>query len=355
MTIPFFTLLLAGLMAANPYHWTSQIMLGQIGIMAWLASEIYKRTGAVLALTVFYFTAYSVYCSYSDSNFSAPAHEFNAATSRSVFYLLCIIIPFVFISLRGLKGWLNAFRLFGVINAVVMIVNFFYLGAAHGLIGMDSVDGSFLVVLFPLLLFSTTMSDDDRVVAVIMSVIALLLTCSSTVYAAAGLQLMLFIFLKMRKTVKALLSVWIAGILVGGISYLLLGHQLLNPNGRFHILSQAKDVFMKIGSVAFGLGTGSFLVVMPILQGTTKPYFIWLHNEPLQVLFEQGAIGFLLLLATFVVMLYKQRKSTPMLLSLTAMGFQSFLQPCFRYFIFALFLAFLTRLSFEDDRIINLI
>jgi O-antigen ligase len=132
-----------------------------------------------------------------------------------------------------------------------------------------------------------------------------------------------------------------------------LGDELLNANGRSQILSSSMDVFRQLTHSPcqwlFGVGTSSWLVVMPIVQGTQKAFFIWLHNEPVQIFWEQGIIGISLIIFLFGYIVKRNFRNAPMIIVILATGLQSFIQPCLRYFLFALFIGFLTRLSLEPD------
>ena len=81
----------------------------------------------------------------------------------------------------------------------------------------------------------------------------------------------------------------------------LLGHDFWDQNNRFEIWRMAWNYFRNGEySLLFGMGYGSLRVLLPVEQITTGhyhgDYFLWLHNDLLQLLIEGGAIGTVCLL-----------------------------------------------------------
>jgi hypothetical protein len=99
---------------------------------------------------------------------------------------------------------------------------------------------------------------------------------------------------------------------IGGVGYFMQGAQLWNNNSRFNMWSwyyefwNRQDLFTHL----FGLGLGSSRAFMPLAEiehGMVGGWYFWLHNDWLQILFEQGAIGFAALLLAVGTLLYKAR------------------------------------------------
>ena len=342
-----------GFWAYNPDYWHTQMMFGQIGVVAWISYKIARRINIFPAFAFFYFGVFSSLCMYSSSRISIPGKDIslilNAETARSFCFLLSVTIPFIFATASDLKWWKRAFQIFAAIDSIMMIYRYFMTGAATGLIGMDSVDGTFVCLSLPLIIFSKEPIKEDKQICAVLILCAALMARSSTVFAVLCLEALLWAFLVNKKSLRFLALLLCSGLLAYPIGRLYLGSELLQNNGRrdIHILSY--NTFKQVGAYWFGLGTGSFEAIMPTLQGLPERFFVFLHDEPLQILFEQGAIGFGLLLALYGVMIWRNRGNIPMLLVLIPAGFQSFLQPCFRYWLFAIFMAFLCRISFEEN------
>lgn len=364
------SLLVIGLFAQDPDHWHSQIMWGQIVVCIWVAYILYKRTHLLAGLAFVYFTSYSIYCCFRATNFSSPHIDiqsvFDGATARSLLFFLFCTVPFIFMKKEFFPDVLSGLKSFAFINAIVMIFHRFFMTgqpgvaliAATGMIGMDSVDGTFLAIMFPFFIFSESRVREDNHLAALVLIFAMFLAKSSTVFGILCAYVLAFIFFKMKKSLGNLLLLVVGGLSVIPVGRLYLESDLLNDNGRHRILVLSLEMLHniastthgleKIGKYLLGLGTGSFIVAMRLLQGKGA-FFAWLHNEFAQVFFEQGIIGLLLLLSVYFYLLWKQRRNLPMWLMILGSGIAMLLQPCFRYFLFAFPLAFLTRLSFENE------
>jgi len=263
-------------------------------------------------------------------------------------FLMFTTLPFIFADKKDLGKWLSGFKAFALINSLVMIYSYFKTGAATGLIGMDSVDGSFTVIMFLL--------TGNNYISLGVMGLALFLSGSSTVFGALVLALLAnFIFFQKKDKWSVLLATGFLGLV--GIQ-LYFKHELLNDNGRSNILKKTLDVFVQIEPQSitkwlFGLGQSAFILIIPLVQDPRNVRWIWLHDEPMQIVFEQGLIGLGLISAVYLTGLYKVRKNRNLFLAMLAAGFESFLQPSFRYFIFALLMVFICRISFETENILT--
>lgn len=349
-------LLAAGFLAKDPDHWHQQTMFGEIGIAIWLSIHMWKKVHKIPAITFAFFSVYSIYCQYRFNPVNAATEYdtnfyrifFDAETARSVFILFCITIPYIFAKTEDLKSWFWGWKFFSIVNCFYMFYSFFTKHAAVGLIGADSVDGSFLALMLPFFW--------GEWIAFGIMLAALFLSFSSTVYGLLILEAAIFLIYKRQKIILAGLL-----LLTPIVGKLYLGSQLTQDNGRLALLKVACGIFLECKTKFWGFGTSFYLVIIPALQSNTRDKFGFAHNEPFQVLFEQGIIGLFLLSLLYFTMVYKTTrnlsknasKTGPLALSVIAAGFQSFLQPCFRYFIFSLFLVFLARLCFEYEENFN--
>ncbi len=364
MTYIYLTLLLAiGLGAQDPDHWHSQMMLGEMAACGLLSYEINKVSGKIPALAFLYFSVYAVYCCFAKTNFSVPGKDiqgwFDGATSRSLCFLLLVTIPFIFTKKYDLNKWLTAFKIFAIVDCLYMFYSYLFClepngwRGATGMIGMDSVDGTFLCLILPSFIYSKNLDKIDKNLCLISIFCALILTRSSTVFGIVCLYGVIAAF-KWKKwtAVIPVLAAYPVGKFV-------LGKDLLLSNGRDHVLKLSLAVFKNVFNtstllekfrvILFGIGQSSWLVTMPIVQGTNHTFFPWMHDEPAQVMWEQGLVGLSLLTAVYLFILWKHRKNTCWTMTILGMGLQSFLQPSFRYFLFAMFLIFVVRLAYSTE------
>jgi O-antigen ligase len=357
----FLAVLLTSVLPKDFDHWHSQMLYGEVGVCLWISWEIFKKIHVIPAFAFLYFSTYAIVCQFRVSEFFLYAQgdlqpQFDTAVARSLVFFLMCVIPFIFCTKKSLINWLVSFRGLAVVDSIVMIYKFFFVWSitghhATGLIGMDSIDGSFLAIMLPLVISEETQYKKTKMVYSSLMIIAMVLAKSSTVYALMAVELFMFLGFKFWERKNFIYLAAMAAMVSGvkPLGHLYLGKELLNSNGRENIINLSKEFFLRVHHYWLGIGTGSFISILPFIEGR-KPsgFFVFMHSEPLQVLFEQGIFGLGLLIMVFGLMLYKSRKNYPMLVSVTVCGLQSFLQPCFRYFLFSLFMAFMCRLSLGE-------
>lgn len=126
-------------------------------------------------------------------------------------------------------------------------------------------------------------------------------------------------------------------------------------SGRWRVWQGVMGYFWERGSILTGSGTGSAQALIPYIQGRTNMdtaghIYLWLHSEPLQIIFEQGAIGFI---AVLIMTIYALRFSycDPVLFSaLTTYIYTAFFNYPFRMAVHAFIGAFLVAASFMYNK-----
>lgn len=354
--IPGVILLVSAFLAFGPDHLNMQILWGELGVIGFLAWEVKKRINDIPALAFFYFAASAVAFAYnSHTQFQAPgldlATMLSSEAAKSAMFFMLVTMPFIFIERKGLYHWREALLIFGEINALCMIFNKIFFSNAIGMIGMDSIDATFLAILLPIAFFHPRVKRE----ASILFLMAIVIAKSSTAYGVVALELVAWVFFYYCQDLFERICIGgFSAFALAGIGKIYLGSELLNDNGRLGILVKSYNFFQEYrpGEVLkwfSGIGPGSFYNLMPFAQRPASMFFIFAHNEPAQVMWEQGATGLALLLSVFGIGLYKSRKSKPIFLALLGAGFSCFFQPCFRYFILALLMSFLCRISYENE------
>lgn len=94
-----------------------------------------------------------------------------------------------------------------------------------------------------------------------------------------------------------------------------------------------------------GTGTGSFQWLGPAITNRRNNIFIWMHNEYLQALFEQGIIGFGLIVITTIDLI--KRSSGWLRIQVYTLCILSFSQFPFRFFITQILIVMMVRLAKE--------
>lgn len=135
-----------------------------------------------------------------------------------------------------------------------------------------------------------------------LAIIAAVLSKSSIAY---GLVFAQVTFIVIRNAywylmpLPPLLGIW---------AYMILGGELLNDSNRIRTWKFFMD-YWKYENHWLGTGAGTFAIFSSTIQ-TVKGNFdnawwIWLHNDWLQILFEHGYIGLSLYVSLFVLAVYK--------------------------------------------------
>jgi O-antigen ligase len=106
-------------------------------------------------------------------------------------------------------------------------------------------------------------------------------------------------------------AVLAGALVVAGKAYL--GHDFWDQNGRFEIWGMAWEYFWQNANPAFGFGYASSQVMLPIEQVFSghfhQAYFLWLHNDWLQLAVEGGWVGMacvFLALSRLLVLSYRR-------------------------------------------------
>jgi len=281
------------------YHWFSHNALFfalaalPVGLLA------YKRFGVWVSLGVAFFVAQAAYMAVSPAKpyleMGSMADIVLGKTNAQANLVGFAVIAFcVAASDKTRRVLLRSFAWLGILNSALMIVRFCFFPlwsvqfnrfehVAYGVLNASSVDATFLAMLTPVILrFLPTPWAILPLVAVFLS------------------QSNCGIFVCMAGTVvfysKSPFKIAVGGAFVFVASYFWLGETFLNDSGRFNLWRLALSWWSENTlSYAFGMGAGSFYhlgaLIMKQAGMNTQYVFIWVHNEWVQILFEQGVVG----------------------------------------------------------------
>jgi hypothetical protein len=307
--------------------------------------------GHFVTLAFFYFAASALYVGvYEFNRYQLSASEAKLYFSYSSFYFFLALLVLSQYRLHRFTLWF--FPTLGVLNAlytcVGVIFGFSKLSDGYGYSGIvdyPSVNGVLTVVCYYLLL--PFLSKHQKAVATVLTLLAILASKSSTPLGA-------FIVGAIAlgcKTWKTALTAAAAGVLLLSLGYAF-DHQLFNPQGRV----EAWGIFMSVWSETFplffgsGPGTFSSLAIETQLAKNymVGHYYLFMHNEWLQVLYETGLIGLFFVVGIFTLALYKSFKRSDhyTVAALVSYGAASLLVFPLRYFWGALLAVHLICLGF---------
>lgn len=180
-----------------------------------------------------------------------------------------------------------------------------------GFAGNASMNGCLIAVTFPFVWSS--LKERWRILA-LAAFVAILATGTSVPIGALCVVL-LTLFLTSRRRVLIALSVCLT---IPVIAYAIQGPEFFSPSGRFSMWRVFMEWWWYATDHLFGAGAGVSTVLLPSIQnarGMNGNFFMWFHSDPLQVLFEQGAIGAVTLFVAFVGVVWKSRRDRALLAS----------------------------------------
>lgn len=143
--------------------------------------------------------------------------------------------------------------------------------------------------------------------------LATYLAKSSIAYGLLGLEVFVFgMFYFRRWYLKAI--VLLSPAVAFAIGWSILGKELINDSHRFRTWAFFAK-YWKLENQWFGIGTGTFATFSSDIQTYNRNFdnawWVWLHNDWLQILFEQGIIGLSLVCSLYLVAIrgaYKARE-----------------------------------------------
>jgi O-antigen ligase len=358
---------IVGLLVPQDMHWILQDFLFLISLSIFISFKLYGKfhftigllylSLMVSGLFICFFTPLTHYQIYSPE-VKNSACEFVALSLIGINFLA---IFFLLLRPKLNNDLLKMFIALAIIDHVLMIFNHHY-----WIMGNHAADATFLVCILPLILYY---AGDWKWNLLLTSIlIQILLSKSITGISATGLLMVVFCFLKFgKRSLFATLPILLLGIILSNIfmhSYHDIGviagnNSLTNDNGRFKLWEVSFDYFRRNFYPYFGSGPGTFYTWGIVLQNSTHEFdngqFFWVHNEWLQILFENGIVGLSLVISIFITALYRLRKNIYLFTSLFLFGYISLTQNPLRQPISALFIGWLTFNAFtKEDKLVFL-
>lgn len=358
-------LLVAYLFAQPPDIWNQGLFSGvifgivNISIFVFIVTRSY-----LLAVSFFYFCANTSFIWAFYHNYPMWA-EVGTATSFGIF--VTTVIPVLLFSKSMRYKVLNGIALVAVVSSVIMIYRRFFSLGTFSFMNNSAADASIMAVLIPIICFrrSLWVHIDPWLTGLcfVLPVTAILISGSSTGVVALGIMLAAWLVSsKKLKNVQGPHLIFLILVLSSLIALAIyfMGHKFLEDSGRFFTWKVSMEFWVAKANHIFGSAGGTYLTLGPAVQQaayikngvTAFPQFFFMHNEYLQILFEQGAIGLTLIVAVAGTALYKARKLPWLFTSLSTYCFIALTQFPLRFFGSAFIGAVLLMEAFkhEEDR-----
>lgn len=351
-----------------------QLFIGLIFLSAFFSYRLTKRIH-VSAFLLLGFVLFSALLTSFQPFYSQDLISLRLRLVSARSFILVSMLVFFVSTLSAYKTqlFLKVMAVVATLNACVVLALLPQFPTGVGIFNAGSMDTTFIALCLPLH-FSLRPEGKTKmfwfwIALVVPCVCAIVLTPGSTAYLVLFAAALGY-FLARRKWKWGILA--IASISILGI--LTQGKNLISDSGRLRPWGLFMDWFfngppknwdtsevlfqenwnaimqwrVEHSPLVFGTGTGTFQWLGPTIQNVHENIFIWMHNEYLQVLFEQGFVGLLLMLWLIGVCLWRVRRR-PILLA-TSFGLLASMltQFPFRYPLSQLFVLLLVKVIFEE-------
>lgn len=326
------------------------VLAACIGYFCWV---VRKDFGTAAALLLAYAAGSALYVWVWKNNRYVTVNPYDQMALRyfacdSIAKALAVCVPLMHLSrnrermhLLGVLVW-GFFAVFNSLSIVVQGVMGCKDLECGGLIGNPSISMGATICMLPLFVYSWR----RQWFVVLLVAVAAILSRSSV---AVGL-LVAYACLHMAQGRRRILELaWPAAMAAGffGVARLAFGSELLNDSDRFALWKLMLQVWSRPENVLNGMGLGTYHVMSVNIQAAAhfREGMWWntMHNEPLQFLFECGAVGFLLFAIAYGSALLKTLRSGEVhtAMSVALFGLYMTLDPALHFPVPAFFGAWL--------------
>lgn len=303
--------------------WWSALSVATLFLSGLIWRRVHPSVALVFAVTVWN----GVWAfAWPDNQFNGlpdtAVYLFERSAAFSSFAFLCFALILTLASRKHLRLLCKSFSLLCLVNSVVVIAQYVAgYSQLSGLFGATSMSGCLIAFTYPFLAFVSEAHPREWerryknmlyllyiLSAITLPVVAIFLTKSSMAIGTLAVVWLVFLWREYNKLGTGLLL--FGAILL--IAYLLdptFFDQLHKPvfqwgRLRIWILSIHWWLAQDMQTFFVGTGLGSTEVLLPHIQygeghRGQHEWFLWMHNDWLQLLFEQGIIGLAVYLNAF--------------------------------------------------------
>jgi len=372
------SVIFGSVLSRNPDHWRSEIYWTSAAILFWISIVIARQFHWSAALGFFWASLSAIKAFfYPQSPYiqmgKASVIAFDSVTSQSLVYLMIAVIPFVLLKKKNYGSISQGFAFLCFIDSIIVLSRWILGDSPSGLMDNSALDACMIACTWSFLAIKPMPQDYDcedlrdvkknllkfarDLIWICTPIAAIFATQSSTGLAAFAIAIAGSLFMRIQSKLLTLGAIFGIGWTALIVGFMTIGKdQLLNPNGRFAQWDLAMKFFEKKIEFFFGAGPGTYFILGPLIQLKNNPilnhypnFYIYLHNDWMQILFELGCVGLAL---AGLVYLYSLRNAYKkgdewVFSSLLAYGFVGLFQPPLRIMTFSCLGAFLLASAFN--------
>lgn len=252
---------------------------------------------------------------------------------------IALLFIHMMIAMSGsLYKWMSFFQVIAFVNALLIIVGAIGFQKPWGILLNASMSGCFSAAMIPLFYCGKRMP----IVAALLLPISVLVSGQSLPIAVMFFTL--GVFLLRNRMYSLIIGAVITSVTVG---FCITGSDLFESSGRTIIWNAAFQWWYSNSNWFLGAGSGSFSAIGPALSPDKNALFLFMHSDWLQVLFEQGLIGLVLVVGLYGLSLYKAWNKPACFYALIAYGAWAAANMPTRYALSAIYGLFLVRWAMQ--------
>lgn len=326
--------------------WRGQAYIGLCAISFYVGFLIAKRhhwaTGALIAYSLV--SALTVFQSPLAVYSGMLQIRVDQSSGQAFAQLLGISLVGLLVPVSAIGFIAKTLCGFGVLNCMVVIAR------GYGLWNASTFDAGVIAMMLPLLsVYVYFLLGWKWAALVTLLVIAAIgRGGGSTAYfvLAGAVAIFFAIELKLKKAIPAALTTSAAVLLIGRHNNP--GNAFFDSNGRAPTWDLIMSDWWSTANVWLGTGTGTFEWRALASQNRTTNVFFCMHNDYLQILYEQGIVGFSLFAITAAVVFSRLRAVPALAASMVGFAVLMLSQSPLRFFITQCCAAFLVVLTSRD-------
>lgn len=298
---------------------------------SWLGYHIIKTTKNIgLGLFVTWIIFGGIYVTNFRLGFYElfPVQDNIRVKAVALMGLLGVIVPIVFmggLSRNTIKYCFEAMGWVAFIDAVVVIMQWTYEIPVMGLNGNPSLNAGIIATCYPLILSQINHKDAwyYKLALIAIPIFAIMISDASIPFGVLCVATGSYLISNSRNKRGIILAACAAillSIIIFIAAYFLYPATLFDSSTRFDYWQMFFNYFFEYHSRWLGAGTNTFRFWGPLIQDAYNQapggyYYIYMHSDILQILFENGLIGLGLAMLACIDVLRHARNS-PVVLSM---------------------------------------
>jgi hypothetical protein len=318
-----------------------QLWTGLVLLTIYFAHWVYRRSSLIAGLTLGYVLITGILVAWNPPLVNALIDLRMRTVAGKSFGLVVLLTFFItHLDRKYISSMLLLFEVLAVVETVLLLT------VGYGLWNADSMDASFVAMVYPISLLRNKKHLPLWLHFILVAVPPFMLFAprvGSTAFVVMVAEVCAYFFITGKG--KLVLSIPV----IIGVGLYLNGDRFMHHQDR----TLQWEMFMQwlyVNNFYWtGTGLGSFQVLGPAIQNKTYDLFVWLHNDFLQVLFEQGIVGLSLAFMLTVQCLKRSMRTPWLFVSSIGTLVCGLTQFPLRFFVGQLFVFLLIRLSLEES------